>query len=134
MFKLIKFIFVLFTLLFISCSQKEDYVFYRTIYVHYEIGYDSQNRVYFTDKRTNEQIVFICEGPEYSTFSKEDLLDVYKNTKSEYLETGDYCERVMMRACKNDSFSSEVVYSKRFKSDMTRYYIKYEDAYGQFHI
>lgn len=133
--KFIKIMLVIFTAFFMSCSQKEDYVFHNTNWIYYEIGYDSQNRVYLTDKRTNEQIVFICEGPAYSEYSKEDILNCYKIDRDDiYSEVGDYCEHGMMESCKRESFCAEVVYSKRFKSKMTRYYIKYKDAYGHFHM
>lgn len=133
--KFIKIMLVIFTAFFMSCSQKEDYVFHKTDLECYEIGYDSQNRVYLTDKRTNEQIVFICEDPAYSEYSKEDILNCYKIDKIyPYSEVGDYLQHGMMESCKRESFCTEVVYSKRFKSKMTRYYIKYKDAYGHFHM
>lgn len=142
--KFIKIIYALCTLCFVSCWQKEskgksesaeDYSIHTTRVEFYEIGYNSNNEVYLTDKRTNEQIVFVCEGPAYGPYSKENLLSCYKtNITVPYSEASDELCQIEMRIYKNASFGNDVVYSVHFKSNMTRYYVNYKDVYDLFHV
>ncbi|MCR5494548.1 MAG: hypothetical protein K6F15_02835 [Treponema sp.] len=120
---------------FFSCSAKEDYNFHCTKWIYYEVGFDSRNNVYLTDTRSKEQIVFICDDVPYSDYSKEDLLKHYKNDKHDsYSEFGDYSVKSRMEVCKKKSTNSEVIYSKHFKSNITRYYVTYEKVYFLFHM
>lgn len=155
MLRLRKFILFLCTLLLVSCFhnkskdenvnqikqedyaiyKEEDYTIHTTRVEFYEIGYNSENEVYLTDKRTNEQIVFICEGSAYGDYSKQDLLNCYKkNITVPYSEASDNLYQTKMDIFKNASFGNDVVYSEHFKSDMTRYYVNYKDVYSRFHM
>lgn len=133
--KLIRIFSLFFILCCTSCFSKENYVPYGTKCIYYEIGYDSNNKVYLTDTRSNVQIAFICEGAQYSLYSKEDLLKHFNVVENDvYKETGDYLLKIDIDRWINEAESNEEIYSKHFKSRITRYNISYKKVYGDFHM
>lgn len=132
---LVKLFFILFLWCFTSCFAKEDYVFYGTETGYYEIGYDSNNRVYFTDTRSKIQIAYICEGAPYGNYSKEDLLKHFHvDENATYTEMGDYLNKMEIESCIYVAEGKEEIYSKHFKSQITRYYVTYKNVYDHFHM
>lgn len=51
-----------------------------------------------------------------------------------YTEMGDYLNKMEIDSCIYVAEGKEEIYSKHFKSQITRYYVTYKNVYDHFHM
>lgn len=129
------------SLLFVSCSKKDEfhvneknYVVYGNVRPSFEFGYDDNYHAFYTDTKTGNQLVFICSKTN-GYYSKEEFLHHFDMTIKENPDLTDTFE-CTFKWCSERAIKVEKVKSKHFKTEITRYFVDYEDGriYGCFHI
>ncbi|MCR5495193.1 MAG: hypothetical protein K6F15_06100 [Treponema sp.] len=112
--------------------DEKNYTFYGIVQPVYELGFDDNNHAYLTDTRNKVQIVFLCSTTN-KDYAKEDFLTHYDAAIKNKIDL-DKTFISIINWCKEKSVKNETITSEHFNSELTRYYVYYNDAYCLFHM
>lgn len=112
--------------------DEQKYISYGVVQPVYELGFDDNNHAYLTDTRNKVQIVFLCSATN-KDYAKEDFLTHYDTAIKNQIDL-DKTFISIINWCKEKSVKNETITSEYFNSELTRYYVYYNDAYCLFHM